>query len=189
MAAQGRAAVGSARGRPILDMPVGTAYFTVAMARGHQGLVLGADIAAGMVRAAQRAGREAGRGNLVTVQCEIHHLPFSDCAFGAVLCTNGLQVIPGLQESLKELARVLAPGASLYVSVITLPLSALLPRDAAARAPTLLKSRRDILEAVAKADLTVMSVETQRLAVLIEARRSTNGSGVADSATEAPMVG
>ncbi len=44
---QGRRAVASAAGRPILDMPVGTAYFTVEMARAHPGLVVGVDIAAG----------------------------------------------------------------------------------------------------------------------------------------------
>ena len=169
--AQGRAAVAGAGGHPILDLPVGTAYFTLAMARRHEGLVLGADIAWGMVRAARRAGLQADLDNLQAVQCDIHRLPFPDGAFGAVLCTNGLQVIPGLQESLHELARVLAPGASLYLSVIILPVTALLPRSAAARAPTVLKSRGDLLEALAEAGLTVTSIAAQRLAVLIEARR------------------
>lgn len=169
--AQGRAAVARAEGRPILDLPVGTAYFTLAMARLHSGLVVGADIAAGMVRAARRAAQQAGLANLAALRCDVHRLPFPDGSFGAVLCTNGLQVIPGLNDSLQELARVLAPGASLYLSVITLPLTALLPRSLASRAPTVLKARGELLEALAQAGLTVASVKTQRLAVLIEARR------------------
>ena len=46
VAKQGRAAVAAARGRPILDLPVGTATFTIPIAREHSGVVVGADIAA-----------------------------------------------------------------------------------------------------------------------------------------------
>ena len=114
---QGRRAVKHAGTRPILDMPVGTAFFTVAAAAAHDGLVVGADIAAGMVRQAKHAGAEAGVENLAPVQADAHRLPFSGNSFGAILCTNGLQVIPDLERAVGELARVLAPGGSLYASV------------------------------------------------------------------------
>lgn len=130
---QGRRAVAVAQGRPILDMPVGTAYFTVEMARLHDGVVVGADIARGMVDHAARAARGRGLDNLLSVQADAHVLPFGDASFGAILCTNGLQVIPGLEPTLAELARVLAPGGTLFASVVHLPL--------AARAPTMFKSR------------------------------------------------
>jgi SAM-dependent methyltransferase len=166
---QGRRAVERAGSRPILDMPVGTAFFTVTAAAEHDGLVVGADIAAGMVRRAKRAGAEAGVPNLVAVQADAHRLPFADNSFGAILCTNGLQVIPGLDMAVGELARVLAPGASIHTSVITMPLAAALPSGAARRLPTALKSRRELVAALSDAGLTLRSVRSQRFATLIEA--------------------
>ena len=166
---QGRRAVASAGTRPLLDMPVGTAFFTVTAAAAHEGLVVGADLAAGMVQRAKRAGAEADVDNLVAVQADAHRLPFTDNSFGAILCTNGLQVIPGLEESVAELARVLAPGASLYASVITMPVAAALPASVGRKLPTVLKSRRELVIALTGAGLALRSVRSQRFATLIEA--------------------
>lgn len=166
---QGRRAVANAGTRPLLDMPVGTAFFTVTAAAAHDGLVVGADIAAGMVKRAKRAGAEAGVDNLVAVQTEAHRLPFADHSFGAILCTNGLQVIPGLEEAVAELARVLAPGASLYSSAITMPVAAALPSSVGRKLPTVLKSRRELVVALTEAGLALRSVRSQRFATLIEA--------------------
>ncbi|HYN35881.1 MAG TPA: hypothetical protein VEV82_02790, partial [Actinomycetota bacterium] len=98
-------------------------------------------------------------------------------SFGAILCTNGLQVIPGLRESVAGLVRVLAPGGRLYVSVVTLPLSAALPPRAAERLPTLFKSRRDILAALTDEELDITSIERNRLALLVEATKPSTVSG------------
>jgi SAM-dependent methyltransferase len=171
-AEQGRRAVATAAGRPILDMPVGTAYFTVPIARLHGGLVVGSDIAEGMVRATQRAAREQRTPNLAGVRADAHALPFSDGAFGAILCTNGLQVIPDLDASLAELARVLAPDGTMYTSIIAVPLGRALPEGAADRLPTLLKSRREITRAFARAGLEVRSFASNRFALLLEAGRT-----------------
>src|SRR5688500_16772445 len=92
---QGRRAVELADGGPILDMPVGTAYFTTKLARAHEGLVVGSDIAWGMVVRSMEAAREEATPNLRCVQADAHSLPFPDDTFPAVMCTNGLQVIPG----------------------------------------------------------------------------------------------
>jgi SAM-dependent methyltransferase len=166
---QGRRAVEAADGRPILDVPVGTAYFTSETAARHRGMVVGADYAWGM---AERAGRDSvtiGLNNVSVLQADIHRLPFADDTFGAALCTNGLQVIPGLEGALRELARVLAPRAPLLVSVIVAPVGAALPRFAARRLPTILRSGTDIAGVIAAAGLTVTSFRRSRLAYLIEA--------------------
>jgi ubiquinone/menaquinone biosynthesis C-methylase UbiE len=175
--AQGRRALEVAGGRPILDMPVGTAYFTIETARRHPGVVVGADLAGGMVRAARRTAETAGATSLSCVQADAHRLPFAGGTFGAVLCTNGLQVIPGLRQTMAELARVLAPGGALLLSVVTLPVTAALPAGAARHVPTVLKSRRDILEAVRDAGLTVTSSSTQRFALLAEALKPGERTG------------
>jgi SAM-dependent methyltransferase len=166
---QGRRAVEAAAGRPILDVPVGTAYFTVETAARHAGLVVGADYAWGMTERARRDAAGIGVLNLAVMQADVHRLPFADEAFGAVLCTNGLQVIPGLAEALRELARVLAPRAPLLVSVIVAPLGAALPAFAARRLPTLLRSGPSIATEIAATGLTVTSFRRSRLAYLIEA--------------------
>ncbi len=124
VAEQGRraVAVAVAGGGPILDVPVGTAWFTRAVARSHPGLVVGVDIAEGMVRESALVAEREGLPNLRVVQADAHDLPFADRTFPAILCTNGLQVMPGLQATARELARVLAPGGTLFVSVVGVPL-------------------------------------------------------------------
>jgi ubiquinone/menaquinone biosynthesis C-methylase UbiE len=160
VASQGRAAVRVAGGRPILDMPVGTAYFTEAVARAHGGLVVGADIAEGMVREA--AARRLP--NLAVVQADAHHLPFEDGAFGAILCTNGLQVIPGLRPAIQELARVLAPEGTLFVSVVGVRLRA-------RSLPTMFSTAK-VKDELERVGLQVTTTRGARLATLYEARRA-----------------
>ncbi|MDQ3940609.1 MAG: class I SAM-dependent methyltransferase [Actinomycetota bacterium] len=168
---QGRRAVTSAGGRPILDMPVGTGYFTLEMAGAHTGIVVGVDIAEGMVRQTAARARQMGAGNLVAVQADAHGLPFEDGAFGAVVCSNGLQVMPGLVPTVTELARVLAPGGSLFVSVILAAAGALLPRDFRRHLPTLLRPSRDIATVLSDVGLTDVQLRRERMAALLEATK------------------
>ena len=169
VAEHGRRAVAAAAGRPVLDMPVGTAYFTTAIASAHAGLVAGVDIATGMVRAAAAAARRAGTPNLAPVQADAHALPFRDGSFGAAVCSNGLQVIPGARGAVAELARVLAPGGVLFVTVVGVPVGAALPRRASHRFPAVLSGRRDLVALLEGAGLRVASSERDRFAVVVEA--------------------
>jgi ubiquinone/menaquinone biosynthesis C-methylase UbiE len=160
---QGRRAVRHAEGRAILDLPVGTAAFTAKMARLHDGIVVGADIAEGMVRAARDTARRKGAGNLAPIQADAHRLPFRSGSFAAVLCTNGLQVMPGLRPTLAELRRVIAAGGMLYVSVVNLPIRS------EPSAPTMFLSRSRLRAAIEEAGFTVVDLRRERLATLIEA--------------------
>lgn len=167
---QGRRAVEIAGGEPILDMPVGTAYFTARIAAGHSGLVVGTDLAEGMVRKAAEVSRRAGADNVIAVRGDAHHLPFRDGAFRAVLCANGLPVIPGLKETLSELARVLSTDGALLITMVTVPVGGLLPAQISERFPAAFKSKRDMFAALSEVGLEVSSFERSRLAMLIEAR-------------------
>lgn len=173
--AQGRRAAREAAGLPILDMPVGTAFFAVAVAARHDGIVVGADIADGMVREAKRAATAAAASNLVVVQADAHRLPFKDEAFGAVLCSNGLQVIPGMETAVAELARALRTGRSLYVSVVNLPLGSLLGKSRR-RLPAFLRPATDVARALANEGLRIQSQTRSRLATLIEAVKTPGGA-------------
>jgi ubiquinone/menaquinone biosynthesis C-methylase UbiE len=163
---QGRRAMEFAGGQPILDMPVGTAYFAADVARSYPGLVVGVDIAEGMVRQARVVARRAG-ARLEVVQADAHHLPFPDESFAAILCSNGLQVIPDLRASIAELARVLAPGGTLLISVVTLP--APVPYAARRRLPTMMRPGSDVAAELRAAGLDARITTRERLATLIEA--------------------
>lgn len=163
---QGLAAAQAAGGRPILDLPVGTGTFTLTVAGATDQIVVGADIAAGMVRRAKAAALRAGLRNLVGIQADAHHLPFADASFGAILCTNGLQVMPGLAETLAELRRVIAGDGRLFVSVVNLPLSS------APNAPTVFMSRPQMKRSLQGAGFRVTRLDRERLATFLEARPS-----------------
>lgn len=173
--AENRRAAQIADGRPILDVPVGTGYFTTEMAALHRGLVVGADYAWGMAVESARAAERAGTPNLVPMQTDLHRLPFGDGSFRVVLCINGLQVIPDLGGAVREAVRVLAPGGTMLVSVITAPLDAVLPETLGARLPTVLRSGRAVTAELQRAGLRVTSFQKHRLASLIEAVKVVTG--------------
>jgi ubiquinone/menaquinone biosynthesis C-methylase UbiE len=156
--AQGQRALELARGGPILDLPVGTGFFTQEMSKRYEGLVVGSDIAWGMVREADKRG-------VTVVQADAHRLPYPDGAFKVVLCSNGLQVMPGLDETLQELERVLADDGTLLASVVNLPM---IPSD---HVPTMFMSRRTLMEHVTGAGFGAISAQLVRLATVIEARK------------------
>jgi ubiquinone/menaquinone biosynthesis C-methylase UbiE len=155
---------------PILDLPVGTAYFTLDVARHHEGLVIGADIATGMVQRTRATARERGASNLIAVQADAHHLPFKNATFGAILCINGLQVMPNLPATLKEFRRVLTATGTLFVTTITAPLDQALPKTATPHLPTLMRSSASVQREFEAAGFETSQLESQRLAYWFEAR-------------------
>jgi ubiquinone/menaquinone biosynthesis C-methylase UbiE len=167
---QGQRAAAIAAGRPVLDLPVGTGYFTLGWSGDHNGLVVGADIAAGMVRRAASQATEAGAANVVAVQADAHRLPFRSGAFGAIMCTNGLPVMPGPEAVLAEMRRTLSASGVVMACAISAPLEALIPSRAAAHLPALFRSQRGLEKAFEAGGLEVVSVRASRLALLIEAR-------------------
>lgn len=176
VAEQGRRAVSVANGGPILDVPVGTAYFTKAVARAHPGLVVGVDIAEGMVQESRAVARREGLSNLSVVQSSVHEMPFPDGTFRAILCTNGLQVMPDLEAAVTELARVLAPGGTLFVSVVGVPLRS-------KRLPTAFATK-NVIGALNGAGLNVTARTVRRLMVLYESR---GGAPASSSSSPRPF--
>jgi ubiquinone/menaquinone biosynthesis C-methylase UbiE len=166
---QGRRVVAASPGRPILDIPAGTGYFTAHVAQRHDVIVVAADYAPGMARRVLQVAQRLEPATLQVIQADIHDLPFRDGCFGGVLCTNGLQVIPGLDRSLAELTRVLAPGGILLVSVLTVPLGAALPDRSSRKLPVVLRSGSAVADAIFATGLMVTALRKERLAHLIEA--------------------
>ncbi|HVF53109.1 MAG TPA: methyltransferase domain-containing protein [Actinomycetota bacterium] len=165
----GRAAAAHARRRPILDMPVGTGYFTVETAAAHDGILVACDIAEGMVRRARTAAANKGLSNLVVLQADAHHLPFADGSFPAVTSSNGLQVIPGTERALAELVRVLAPGGKLFIAALSMPVGRG-SRDGTV-SPGLLVRGRVVAGLLQREGLKIFSTRQRGLAYLIEATK------------------
>lgn len=169
---RGRRAADLADGAPILDMPVGTGYFSIDVAQQHTGVVVGVDLAEGMVREARAAGRKARTSNLVVLRGDAHRLPFSADTFKVILCWNGLQVIPGTDETVRELARVLQPGGTMFLSTLNLPVSDLMSERTTERVPPFMAGRKRFARAIEDAGLRIESLEKDRLATIFTAEKA-----------------
>lgn len=77
--------------------------------------------------------------------------------------------MPNLPATLKEFHRALKPTGTLYVSLITAPLEAALPKRTSTHLPTLLRSRDKVLDQFQSSGFEVSRLETQRFAYWFEA--------------------
>lgn len=164
----GRRAVEAAGGRPILDMPVGTGHFTRAIAGAHDGLVIGCDIAWGMVETARRSAEQQGLSNLSVVQADAHDLPFDDGTFPVVVSTNGLQVIPETALAVRELVRVTAAGGRIFVAAVAAGASRALPAGARSRMPGFLRDPREIVALFEEAGASMGALTRRRFGYSVE---------------------
>jgi ubiquinone/menaquinone biosynthesis C-methylase UbiE len=100
----------------LLDLGCGTGTHALALAeRGHA--VVGVDFAPGMLASAAEKARRRGVA-LELRQADLDlPLPFPDASFDGVMCSYVLQVIARPVELLRELRRIMRPGASLVVEV------------------------------------------------------------------------
>jgi ubiquinone/menaquinone biosynthesis C-methylase UbiE len=96
-------------GDRVLDVACGPGNFSREFAAvvGPEGLCVGLDASATML---DRAVRDTPGGEVAYVRGDAMALPFRDETFDAVCCFAALNLIPDPHASLREIARVLAPG-------------------------------------------------------------------------------
>lgn len=101
--------------RRLLDLGAGTGVGTRAMARAlaGRGEVVGLELAAPMVRIAERRAAQAGLRNLRFVQGDAGALDFPAASFDAVVACSFLYLTPDPERVLAEAARVLRPEGRL----------------------------------------------------------------------------
>jgi len=105
-------------GGTALDIGCGPGNVTSALAAaaGTDGLALGVDISVPMLTRAVRA--EAGP-QVGFVRADAQRLPFRDASFDAVVSIAAFQLIPDLDATIAEIARVLRPSGRVAVMVPT----------------------------------------------------------------------
>lgn len=107
----------------VLDIAAGTGDQSLLAARivGSRGTVVATDISEAMLKVAERVAQQAGLTNIATRVMDAEHLTLQDHSFDAVICRQGLMLIPHLQQALREILRVLKPGGKLAAQVWSAP--------------------------------------------------------------------
>ena len=96
-------------GGPVLDLACGAGRWTRTLVqRFGSSEVIGFDLSFASLRACRTANPDTPlvRGNAWT-------LPFADDTFGAINCSNSLQLIPDTPRVLREVGRTLKPGGTI----------------------------------------------------------------------------
>lgn len=106
-------------GDNVLDVGCGSGVVAREASRrvGASGSVTGVDINEPMLEVARLIAADQGLNGIDWQQCDASALHFRDDDFDVVLCQQGLQFMPEKENSVREMARVLAPGGRLAVSV------------------------------------------------------------------------
>ena len=155
------AAHGPCRGGELLD--VGTGPGRIPIALGHadpHARILGIDLAEPMLDRARRNTAGAGlAGRIRFERADAKALPYADGAFEALLSNTIVHHIPEPARVLAEMARVVAPGGTLFVRDLARPetgddVARLVEQYAGAEAP----AARALFEASLHAALTVDEV-------------------------------
>ena len=100
------------RGKVALDLACGTGRWLRILSQRATALVVGVDSSAGMLRVA--AEKDGLQRSLVRANCS--HLPLANAAFDFAMCSFAIRHISDLGGFARECARVLKPGAVLFVS-------------------------------------------------------------------------
>jgi ubiquinone/menaquinone biosynthesis C-methylase UbiE len=108
---------------PILDLGTGTALIPIEFCRqSPKGEVVAVDAAAHMLAVAKENVRKAGFAN--RIKCELvdaKGMYYADGSFPAVMSNSIVHHIPDPRTVFKEIARVAAPGATIFVRDLLRP--------------------------------------------------------------------
>ena len=111
------------RPQQMMDVATGTGDFALLACRmlRPQSLV-GTDISEGMMQVARRKAREAGLDERISFRREdCEALTFADASFDAVTVAFGIRNFEHLDRGLREMCRVLRPGAHLVILELSTP--------------------------------------------------------------------
>lgn len=102
-----------AAGMKVLDLASGTGEPAITLAEhvGPQGHVTALDLSAELLAIAEQRAKARGLTNVSIQKADAHVLPFADNTFDLATSRFGLMFFGDCQQALRELRRVLKPGA------------------------------------------------------------------------------
>ena len=100
-------------GMRVLDLASGTGEPAISIAQrvGPQGHVTALDLSADLLQLASKRAEKRQLGNISFQQGDAHSLPFPDQSFDLATCRFGVMFFADVDVALRELHRVLRPGA------------------------------------------------------------------------------
>jgi len=100
-------------GMQVLDLASGTGEPAITLAShvGPAGHVKALDLSADLLAIAAERARQRGMTNVTIQQADAQHLPFPDNQFDLATCRFGVMFFPDVERALRDLYRVLRPGA------------------------------------------------------------------------------
>ncbi len=114
----------AARPETMLDVATGTAGVALALVRRTQARVTGIDVTPAMLgRGRERIARAGAADRIRLVAGQAERLPFPDGAFDALTFTYLLRYVADPAATLRELARVVAPGGTIASLEFAVPAS------------------------------------------------------------------
>jgi ubiquinone/menaquinone biosynthesis C-methylase UbiE len=116
-------AAGLKSGDHVLDLAAGTGDQSILAARkvGPGGIVLATDLSLEMLNVAAKRAQQEELTNIITRVMDAEQLNLEERSFDAVICRNGLMLLPHLQSALRGIRRVLKPGGKLAALVWSSP--------------------------------------------------------------------
>jgi demethylmenaquinone methyltransferase/2-methoxy-6-polyprenyl-1,4-benzoquinol methylase len=114
--------VGTRDPQTVLDVATGTAGVALALTRTTNARITGIDITEPMLREGrERVERAGGADRVQLVAGGAERLPFPDASFDALTFTYLLRYLADPAETLRELTRVLKPGAAIASLEFSVP--------------------------------------------------------------------
>ena len=106
-------------GSRVLDLACGPGGAGLAAARraGPQSEIVLSDVSAEMTAIAASRAEELGLGNVETKVLDIERIEEPDSSFDAVICREGLMLVPDPAVGAREIRRVLRPGGRVALAV------------------------------------------------------------------------
>jgi len=100
-------------GMKVLDLASGTGEPAISLAArvGSEGHVTALDLSSELLEIATERAHQRGLTNFSTQQADAHQLPFSDQSFDLVTSRFGVMFFQDCEKALREVHRVLKPGA------------------------------------------------------------------------------
>jgi ubiquinone/menaquinone biosynthesis C-methylase UbiE len=110
-------------GKRVLDIAAGDGDQSMMAARivGTEGYVLATDISSNLLAYASSSAEEEGLKNFQTKVMDAENMDLEDASFDAVICRNGLMLMPNVDMAMAEIYRVLKPGGRLAAIVFSTP--------------------------------------------------------------------